>query len=272
MSEAAAAASSAPRNRGTSSSARADGDAADVERVAHLAVERTRSRWLRTVRRRRRVRRPATPRRCRARSRAYRPAGRRRRVDRPPDPSHGRRRAPGAGRRTGPIRRRAKRERTSDSVPSGSPLAAIAGPTACSTIASAVPRASEPIRITTRVAGAHHTGGVGEDVRATLEHEADHAERSAAGLDGPPVVGDRRRGRRRDAAASAASRAARRPCRRASSATTSGGSSIALQPSPRRRRAGWPRGSGRRLCRRRDGRRRRRRTWRSARRSRRRER
>ncbi len=41
------------------------------------------------------------------------------------------------------------------------------------------------------VAGAHHTGGVGEDIRAALEHEADNSQRRAAGIDRPAVVGDR---------------------------------------------------------------------------------
>ena len=33
------------------------------------------------------------------------------------------------------------------------------------------------------VAAAHHAGGVGEDVGAALEHEADHAQRCPAWLD-----------------------------------------------------------------------------------------
>ena len=42
------------------------------------------------------------------------------------------------------------------------------------------------------VAGADDAGGVGEDVRAPLEHEADDAERGAPRLDAPSVVGERR--------------------------------------------------------------------------------
>ena len=41
-----------------------------------------------------------------------------------------------------------------------------------------------------RVAGAHHPAGVGEDVRAPLEHESDDAERRASRLDRPAVVVD----------------------------------------------------------------------------------
>ena len=46
-----------------------------------------------------------------------------------------------------------------------------------------------------RVAGAHHAGGVGEDVGTALEDEPDDAERGAPGVDAPPVVVDRRRPR-----------------------------------------------------------------------------
>ena len=107
----------------------------------------------RSPRRTRRLRPPrrrsSRPHRCRGGSPACRPAMRPHPVLRPPCPSHGRPRA--ARRRSSnkacPALR--SRDATSCTAPAGSPAARSAGRNACSTIACAVPNASEPIRNTT---------------------------------------------------------------------------------------------------------------------------
>ena len=169
----------ASRKRGTSSAARARGDAAHVERVAHLAVERVASRSRRTDRHRRRGRPPATRRRCRGRSPACRPAERRRRAGATagPDPratASDRRRSANSAQ---PAARRARPDEATSSLravrspPAPGRRRARRSPRRCPGRRSR--SASRPC---SRCAPPR---GVGEDVRAPLEHEADDSERGA---------------------------------------------------------------------------------------------
>ena len=82
-------------------------------------------------------------------------------------------------------------DRTSDTVPGRQPgWRPAPAPGRASSMACAVPSASEPMRITTVLPVRSDAGRVGEDVGATLEHEPDDAERRPASRHRPAGVLD----------------------------------------------------------------------------------
>ena len=223
----------ASRNTGTRST-RGPRDAADVERVAHLAVERVDD-----------ARRepvgvgalagdePRAAGAVQAHGRSP-TGGRPRRAGRRRAPSRGRRRAPRRAGRTAPSRRRAPSSATSVIVPGGQPgrrerrLDGVRrrSPRRC-------PARREPMRITTVLPVRTTPAASANTLGRPSNTKRDDAERRPAGLDRPPVVVDRGRSGRRDAAASRASRAGRRSCRRASTRVST--SRVVERPAARRR-------------------------------------